>query len=163
MVKRVPKGPIKAEAVDFFFGRGLERKNASKCPGLEGIKAGAYNSHDFINIDSRNGPIFNFRFFFEESAAKFEAEGELEASKIRSEAELEAARIKAKGAEEQARIRGESAAQVAKTYADAHRTNPELYRFTRSIESMDKLVKTNTNLILRTDSEPFSLLQGKEK
>lgn len=95
-------------------------------------------------------------------AAKFEAEGELEASRIRSEAELEAARIRAKGAEEQARIRGESAAQIAKTYADAHKVDPELYRFTRSLESIDKLVKSNTSLILRTDSEPFSLLQNKD-
>jgi len=95
-------------------------------------------------------------------AAKFEAEGELEASRIRSEAELEAARIRAKGAEEQARIRGESAAQVAKTYAGAHKVDPELYRFTRSLESIDKLVKSNTSLILRTDSEPFSLLQSKD-
>jgi membrane protease subunit HflC len=95
-------------------------------------------------------------------AAKFEAEGELEASRIRSEAELEAARIRAKGTEEQARIRGESAAKIAKTYADANRVNPELYRFTRSLESLDKLVRSNTTLILRTDSEPFSLLQSKE-
>ena len=95
-------------------------------------------------------------------AAKFEAEGELEASRIRSEAELEAARIRAKGSEEQARIRGESAAQVARTYADAHKVNPELYRFTRSLESIDKLVKSNSTLILRTDSEPFSLLQSKD-
>ena len=73
-------------------------------------------------------------------AAKFEAEGEREASRIRSEAELEAARIRAKGAEEQARIRGKSAAEVAKTYADAHRIDPELYRFTRSLDSLDKLV-----------------------
>ena len=90
-----------------------------------------------------------------------EAEGEREASRIRSEAELEAARIRAKGAEEEARIRGESAAQVAKTYADAHRIDPELYRFTRSLDSLDKLVTGNTSLILRTDSEPFSLLQSK--
>ncbi len=95
-------------------------------------------------------------------AAKFEAEGELEASKIRSAAELEAARIRAKGAEEQARIRGESAAQVARTYADAHKIDPELYRFTRSLESIDKLVSGNSSLILRTDSEPFSVLQSKE-
>jgi membrane protease subunit HflC len=94
-------------------------------------------------------------------AAKFEAEGDLEASRIRSEAELAAARIRAKGAEEQARIRGESAALVAKTYADAHRTDPELYRFTRSLESLGKLVTGNSSLILRTDSEPFSLLQSK--
>jgi membrane protease subunit HflC len=95
-------------------------------------------------------------------AAKFQAEGEREASRIRSEAELEAARIRAKGAEEEARIRGESAAQVAKTYADAHRIDPELYRFTRSLDSLDKLVTSNTSLVLRTDSEPFSLLQGKK-
>jgi len=95
-------------------------------------------------------------------AAKFQAEGEREASRIRSEAELEAARIRAKGAEEEARIRGESAAQVAKIYADAHRTDPELYRLTRSLDSLDKLVTGNTSLILRTDSEPFSLLQSKD-
>jgi membrane protease subunit HflC len=96
-------------------------------------------------------------------AAKFDAEGEQEASRIRSEAELEAARIRAKGAEEQARIRGQAAAAVAKTYADAHRIDPELYRFTRSLDALDKLVTGNTSLILRTDSEPFSLLQNKER
>jgi len=95
--------------------------------------------------------------------AKFEAEGEREASSIRSEAQLEAAQINAKGAEETARIRGESAAQVAKTYADAHRVDPDLYRFTRSLDSLQKLVNANTSLILRTDSEPFSLLQSKDK
>jgi modulator of FtsH protease HflC len=95
-------------------------------------------------------------------AAKFKAEGDREASRIRSEAELAAARIRAQGAEEEARIRGEAAAQVAKTYADAHRIDPELYRFTRSLDSLDKLVTGNTSLILRTDSEPFSLLESKE-
>lgn len=94
-------------------------------------------------------------------AAKYEAEGEEAASKIRSEAELEAAKIRAQGAEEVARIKGESAAHVAKVYADAHRTDPELYRFTRSLDSLSKLVTGRSTLILRTDSEPFSLLQGK--
>jgi membrane protease subunit HflC len=94
-------------------------------------------------------------------AAKFQAEGELEAGRIRSEAELAAARIRAKGAEEQARIRGQSAAQVARTYADAHRIDPELYKFTRSLESLGKVMTSNTSLILRTDAEPFVLLQGK--
>jgi membrane protease subunit HflC len=96
-------------------------------------------------------------------AAKFEAEGEREASRIRSEAELEGARITAKGAEEEARIRGESAAKVAKIYGDAYRVDPELYRFTRSLDSLGKLVTGSTSLILRTDSEPFSLLQSKDR
>lgn len=94
-------------------------------------------------------------------AAKYEAEGEQAASKIRSEAELDAARIRAKGAEETARIRGEAAAKVAKTYADAHRSDPSLYKFTRSLESLARLITGNTTLVLRTDSEPFSLLQSK--
>ena len=94
-------------------------------------------------------------------AAKYQAEGEKQASKIRSETDLEVAGIRATAAEEVARIHGETAAKVAKTYADAHRIDPELYRFTRSLESMNKLVSEQTTLILRTDSEPFSLLQGK--
>jgi membrane protease subunit HflC len=93
-------------------------------------------------------------------AAKFQAEGEREASRIRSEATLEAAKIRAAGEQEAARIRGESAAEIAKTYADAHKVDPELYRFQRALESLDKLVTGSTSLILRTDSEPFSLLQG---
>jgi len=95
-------------------------------------------------------------------AATFQAEGEREAGRIKSDAQLEAARIRAKGAEEEARIRGESAAAVAKTYADAHRVDPDLYTFTRSLESLTKLVTGTTTLILRTDSEPFVLLQGKK-
>ena len=94
-------------------------------------------------------------------AAKYQAEGEREASKVRSDADLAAARIVATGAEEEAKLRGQSAAQVAKIYATAHKLNPELYRFTRSLDSLDRLVTSNTSLILRTDSEPFSLLQSK--
>jgi modulator of FtsH protease HflC len=123
-----------------------------------------------IRLERISLPEENVRAVFDQMraerrqfAAKFEAEGELEASRIRSEADLEAARIRAAGAEAQARIRGKSAAEVAKIYADAHRINPELYRFTRSLESLDKLVSGNASLILRTDSEPFSLLQSKEK
>ena len=89
-------------------------------------------------------------------ATKFQAEGEREASKIRAEASLEAAKIRAHGEEEAARIRGESAAEIAKTYADAHKVDPELYRFQRSLESLDRMVTGNSSLILRTDSEPFS-------
>jgi modulator of FtsH protease HflC len=96
-------------------------------------------------------------------AAKFQAEGEQEASRIRTEATLEAAKIRAAGEQEAARIRGESAAEIAKTYADAHKVDPELYKFTRSLESLDKLVTGSTSLILRTDSEPFSLLQSQPR
>ncbi len=92
-------------------------------------------------------------------AAQYQAEGDQKASQIRSAAKLEAAQIRAKGAEQAAQIRGKSAAEVQKIYADAHRIDPTLYRFTRSLQSLDKLVSGKTSIILRTDSEPFSLLQ----
>jgi membrane protease subunit HflC len=121
-----------------------------------------------IRLERISLPEENVRAVFDQMraerrqfAAKFDAEGELEAARIRSEAELEAARIRAKATEEQARIRGQSAAEVAKIYAAAHRIDPGLYRFTRSLESLDKLVTGNSTLILRTDSEPFSLLEHK--
>lgn len=125
---------------------------------------------DQIRIDRLALPTENISAVFEQMraerrqfATKFQAEGDLEASRIRSEADLAAARIRAKGAEEQARIRGEAAAQVAKTYADAHRVDPTLYRFTRSLESLNRLITGNSSLVLRTDAEPFSLLQGKQQ
>ena len=93
-------------------------------------------------------------------AAKYQAEGQKEATRIRSEADLQVARIRAEGDEQAAEIRGTSAAEVAKTYADAHRVDPKFYRFTRSLQSLDKVVSGNTSLILRTDSEPFSLLKS---
>lgn len=124
---------------------------------------------DQIRLERIALPEENVRAVFEQMraerrqyAAKFEAEGAQAASAIRSEADLEAARIRAKASEEEARIRGDTAAAVAKTYAAAHRLDPELYRFTRSLESLEKLVTNNTTLILRTDAEPFSLLQSKD-
>ena len=120
-----------------------------------------------VRIERIALPVDNIQAVFEQMkaerrqfAAKFTAEGQLEASKIRSEAELAAAQIRAKGAEEEARIRGESAGQVARTYADAHRVDPELYRFTRSLESLGKIMSPSTSLILRTDAEPFTLFQS---
>ena len=93
-------------------------------------------------------------------AARFTAEGEQEAARIRSEADLEAARIRAEGSEEAARIYGEAEAEAARIYASAHNVDPELYRFLRSLETIDQVVGPQTTFILRTDSEPFRLLEA---
>jgi len=93
-------------------------------------------------------------------AARFTADGEKEASRIRAETSLEVARIESGSVEEAARIRGEADAEAARIYAQAHSQDPELYRFTRALESLGKVVGDRTTLVLRTDSEPFSLLKG---
>ena len=91
-------------------------------------------------------------------AARHQAEGDEEAARIRAEADLEAARIRAEGEAEAARIRGEAEAEAARIYAEAYARDPDLYRFVRSLESLDAVVGGQTTVILRTDSEPFRLL-----
>jgi membrane protease subunit HflC len=95
-------------------------------------------------------------------AAKFTADGEKEASRITAETNLEAARIGAKATEEAARTRGQADADAAHVYAEAHRLDPELYRFTRGLDSLQKVVGDKTTLVLRTDAEPLSLLKGQK-
>ena len=92
-------------------------------------------------------------------AAQYRAEGRREAARIRSEADLEKAEILADATEESARIRGEAEAEAARIYAEAHRSDPEFYRFLRQLEGLENSITTKTTLILRTDSEPFGLLE----
>ncbi len=91
-------------------------------------------------------------------AARYRAEGDQEASRIRSETDLEAARIRAEAAEKAAKVTGDAEAEAASIYAEAHRMDPELYRFTRSLESLETIVGDQTTVILRTDAAPFELL-----
>jgi membrane protease subunit HflC len=94
-------------------------------------------------------------------AARYRAEGEREATRIRSETDVDAARIRADAIEEAARIRGEAEAEAARIYAEAHSAEPELYRFMRSLESIEKMVGDDTTLILRTDAAPFDVLESR--
>lgn len=92
-------------------------------------------------------------------AARYEAEGKEEAARIRSEADLTAARLLAEATETAAKTRGQAEADAARIYAEAHRRDPELYRFVRSLQSLDELVGPESEVILRTDSAPFELLE----
>ncbi|MFC1474672.1 protease modulator HflC [bacterium] len=94
-------------------------------------------------------------------AARYRAEGEREASKIRSGTDLEAARIRAEASEEAARIRGDAEAEAAKIYSEAHQLDPDFFEFYRSMESLNQIIGSQTTLILRTDSAPFSFLKSK--
>ena len=95
-------------------------------------------------------------------AARFTADGEKEASRIRAETSVQVAQIQAGATEEAARIRGEADAEAARIYAEAHSQDPELYRFTRALESLSKVIGDKTTLVLRTDAEPLSLLKGQK-
>jgi len=114
-------------------------------------------------------PEQNISFVFDQMraerrqyAARFTADGEKEAARIRAETNLQVARIEAGATEEAARTRGDADAEAARIYAEAHNQNPELYRFTRALETLSKVVGDKTTLVLRTDAEPLSLLKGEK-
>ena len=92
-------------------------------------------------------------------AARFKAEGSQKAAEIRSQTDVEVAEIKAKATEEAAKIRGDAETQAAKIYAEAYRRDPELYRFVRSLDTLEDVLGTKSSVILRTDAEPFRLLR----
>ena len=91
-------------------------------------------------------------------AVEFQVDGERKAGKIRSDTDLEVSKIEAETAKEVAQIRGDAEAEAARIYAAAHSKDPELYKFIRSLETIDEVIGARTTIILRTDSEPFQLL-----
>ena len=121
-----------------------------------------------VGFERLSLPEGNTRFVFDQMraerrqyAARYRAEGEREAQSIRSSTMLEVAEIRAEANEKAARIRGEAEAEAARIYSAAHSADPEFYRFTRSLESMSKILNEKSHVVLRTDSPPFKLLQEK--
>ena len=121
-----------------------------------------------VGFERLSLPESNTRFVFDQMraerkqyAARYRAEGEREAQLIRSSTMLEVAEIRAEANEKAARIRGEAEAEAARIYADAHSADPAFYRFTRSLDSMGKILTEKSHVVLRTDSPPFELLQEK--
>ncbi|MFH1468297.1 MAG: protease modulator HflC [Pseudomonadota bacterium] len=112
-------------------------------------------------------PEGNTRYVFEQMraerkqyAARFRAEGEREAARIRADTDLEVAKIRAEASEQAATIRGEAEAEAARIYAEAHSVDPEFYKFTRSLESLQKVLGKKSTVVLRTDAAPFQVLES---
>ena len=92
---------------------------------------------------------------------KLIAEGTRDANIITSNADVEAARIVAQGREEAANIDAETERLVSEIYANAHKQDPELYKFLRELVSIENSVDENTTLVLRIDEPPFDVLRNK--
>ncbi|MGL6259820.1 protease modulator HflC [Vibrio sp. WXL210] len=91
-------------------------------------------------------------------AKQYRAEGEEAASQIRSETEVEVARIKAEAYKQSQKLKGEADAKASSIYASAFESNPEYYKFVRSMEAYQQIFNQQTQLILSTDSPLFEPL-----
>ncbi len=91
-------------------------------------------------------------------AGKLRAEGEREAQQIRDEVLVKCEEIRRQGREESGKILGQSEKEAADIYAQAHRLDPEFYRFWRSLQAIKKTLGAKATVILRTDQGFFDVL-----
>ena len=93
-------------------------------------------------------------------AARFRAEGRREAEELRSRTDAERTVLLAEAQKFAEETRGKAEAEAAKIYADAHSQDPQFYKFLRELETLRKVTRENTTLILDTDSAPFNQLKA---
>lgn len=92
-------------------------------------------------------------------AAKFRAEGRREAEELRSKTDAERTVLLAEAQKFAEETRGKAEADAAKIYAEAHAQDPQFYTFLRELETLRKVTRDNTTLILDTDTAPFNQLK----
>jgi membrane protease subunit HflC len=91
-------------------------------------------------------------------AAGFRAAGEKEANAIKINADFERQSILTDAEAAAKEIRAQGDADAAKYYA-VFKKNPELATFLRKLDSLRKIMKSRTTLVLDTDSAPFDLMK----
>lgn len=94
-------------------------------------------------------------------ADKFISEGQGEASRINGQKEKELQQIRSEAFRKAEEIRGDADARAAAVYNDAYNRSSasrELYRFTKTLQALNKTVDQNTSVILSTDSEFYKYL-----
>ncbi|MCD6352532.1 MAG: protease modulator HflC [Armatimonadetes bacterium] len=89
---------------------------------------------------------------------QYRAEGESEAMKIRAEADKKKAEILAAAYKEAETIRGQGDAEASRIYAQADSTDPQFYKFVRTLDTYKKVFSSRTTVVLSSDSELLRLL-----
>jgi len=86
------------------------------------------------------------------------ARGEAEAAKIRADANLKKTELLAAAEARAKAIRGQGDAEAAKYY-ELLEAEPELAMLLRDLESLEKILKERSTIVIPADSEPFKLLK----
>jgi len=94
-------------------------------------------------------------------AQLYRSEGLGKASEIEGRIEREQRTIESQAYKQAEEIRGKADAEAARIYADAYNQDPELYEFVKSLETLDKVVDENTDLVLSTKNDLLKYLDQK--
>jgi len=96
-------------------------------------------------------------------ASKYESEGRREEAEILGGMKKELDGIESEGYKKAAETRGEADAEVIMIYANAYNKAPEFYSFTKTLETYEKTIDTNTRLYLNTDSDYYQYIKSYTK
>ena len=93
-------------------------------------------------------------------ASKYESEGRREEAEILGYMKKELEKIESEGYKKATETRGEADAEAIKIYADAYEKAPEFYTFTKTLETYEKTIESNTRLYLSTDTDYYKYLNS---
>jgi membrane protease subunit HflC len=91
-------------------------------------------------------------------AQLFRSEGLGKSSEIEGRIEREQRTIQSAAYKQAEEIRGKADAEAARIYADAYNRDPALYEFLKSLDTLDKVVDANTDLVLSTNNDLLKYL-----
>lgn len=94
-------------------------------------------------------------------AQLYRSEGLGKSSEIEGRIEREQRSIESEAYKKSEEIRGKADAEAAIIYAKAYNRDPELYEFLKSLETFDKVIDGETDLILSTDNDLLKYLRRK--
>ena len=93
-------------------------------------------------------------------ASEFRSEGQGESARIQGERERDLARIQSEAFRSAEELRGTADAEATQVYAEAYGSDASFYAFTKSLETYEKTLGSDTYFILGTDSERRRYLEG---
>ena len=93
-------------------------------------------------------------------ASEFRSEGQGESARIQGERERDLARIQSEAFRSAEELRGTADAEATQGYAEAYGSDASFYAFTKSLETYEKTLGSDTYFILGTDSELMRYLEG---
>ena len=92
-------------------------------------------------------------------AEEFRSEGQGESARIHGERERELAQIQSEAYRRAEELRGEADANATRIYAEAYNRDEDFYAFTKSLETYEATMDSETLFILGTDSELLRFLE----
>lgn len=92
-------------------------------------------------------------------AERYRSEGQGKSAEILGQIERKLKEIESEAYRKATEVRGRADAKAASIYAEAYNKDPEFYRLLKTLETYEKTIDGNTQLVLSTDAE---LLQGLE-